>query len=217
MFSPITLAASSSADRDGVANWGGPRGIEALGRIGGPEAAALIERIYARDAEEARAKFNHLLPACRARRGEQKSRQFLGRVVRNPRTSCATRRARTLKLRSLEPGRRRPEYRSRRAAARTTRSARCRYWSRTDQPAAGRRHPRLVQLAEDIITPSAKTTRTSPPRRQDLCRPGARKRPAASSRTGRPGSVCVPGAVRASREASCTIATGLRLRWSWGI
>jgi len=41
-------------------HWGGPRVIEAFGRVGGPEAAALIERIYAGDTEDLQAEFNRV-------------------------------------------------------------------------------------------------------------------------------------------------------------
>ena len=33
-------------------HWGGPRVIEAFGRLGGPEAAAIVQRIYAKDPED---------------------------------------------------------------------------------------------------------------------------------------------------------------------
>ena len=46
--SPITLGGIILANTTG-GHWGGPRVIEAFGRLGGPEAAAIIERIYAGD------------------------------------------------------------------------------------------------------------------------------------------------------------------------
>jgi pimeloyl-ACP methyl ester carboxylesterase len=66
--------------------WGGPRVVEAFGRIGGPEAAAIIERIYARDPEDLQAEFSRvcypLYSATPDWAGE--SRRFLARMIRNP-------------------------------------------------------------------------------------------------------------------------------------
>jgi pimeloyl-ACP methyl ester carboxylesterase len=67
-------------------HWGGPRVIEAFGRLGGPEAAAIIERIYAGDAEDLQAEFNRVCyPLYSATPGwAEESRQFLARMIRNP-------------------------------------------------------------------------------------------------------------------------------------
>ena len=67
-------------------HWGGPRVVEAFGRLGGPEAAAIIERVYARDGEDLEAEFNRvcypLYSATPDWAGE--SRQFMARIIRNP-------------------------------------------------------------------------------------------------------------------------------------
>jgi pimeloyl-ACP methyl ester carboxylesterase len=69
-------------------HWGGPPVIEAFGRVGGPEAAAIIERSYAGagDAEDREAEFNRVCyplysatPSWAAESG-----QFLARMIRNP-------------------------------------------------------------------------------------------------------------------------------------
>jgi proline iminopeptidase len=74
-------------------HWGGPRVIEAFGRVGGPEAAAIIERIrtyrrggYAADAEDLQAEFTRVCyPLYSATPGwAEESRQFLARMIRNP-------------------------------------------------------------------------------------------------------------------------------------
>ncbi len=67
-------------------HWGGPHVIEAFGRVGGPEAAALIERIYAGDTEDLQAEFNRICyPLYSATQGwAEESRQFLARIIRNP-------------------------------------------------------------------------------------------------------------------------------------
>ena len=67
-------------------HWGGPRVIEAFGRVGGPEAAAIIERIYAKDPEDLQAEFNRVCyPLYSATPGwAEESRQFLARMIRNP-------------------------------------------------------------------------------------------------------------------------------------
>jgi pimeloyl-ACP methyl ester carboxylesterase len=66
--------------------WGGPRVIEAFGRLGGPEAAAIIERVYAGDAEDLQAEFNRVCyPLYSAAPGwAQESGRFLARMIRNP-------------------------------------------------------------------------------------------------------------------------------------
>lgn len=74
-------------------HWDDPRVIEAFGRVGGPEAAATIERIrtyrrggYAADAEDLQAKFTRVCyPLYSATLGwAGESRQFLARMIRNP-------------------------------------------------------------------------------------------------------------------------------------
>jgi pimeloyl-ACP methyl ester carboxylesterase len=69
-----------------VGHWGGPRVIEAFGRLGGPEAAAIIERIYAQDPEDLQAEFNRVCyPLYSATPGwAEESRRFLARMIRNP-------------------------------------------------------------------------------------------------------------------------------------
>jgi pimeloyl-ACP methyl ester carboxylesterase len=66
-------------------HWGGPRVIEAFGRLGGPEAAAIIERIYAKDPEDLQAEFNRVCyPLYSATPGwAEESRQFLARMIKN--------------------------------------------------------------------------------------------------------------------------------------
>ena len=67
-------------------HWGGPRVIEAFGRLGGPEAAAIVQRIYAKDPEDLQAEFSRVCyPLYSATPGwAEESRQFLARMVRNP-------------------------------------------------------------------------------------------------------------------------------------
>jgi pimeloyl-ACP methyl ester carboxylesterase len=76
----VILANTTGGHRDE------PRVIEAFGRLGGPEAAAIIERIFAADAEDLQAEFNRvcypLYSATRDWAGE--SRRFLARMIRNP-------------------------------------------------------------------------------------------------------------------------------------
>ena len=74
-------------------HWDDPRVIEAFGRVGGPEAAAIIERIrtyrrdgYAADAEDLQAEFTRVCyPLYSATPGwAEESRRFLARMIRNP-------------------------------------------------------------------------------------------------------------------------------------
>ena len=74
-------------------HWDDPRVIEAFGRVGGPEAAAIIERIrtyrrggYAADAEDLQAEFTRVCyPLYSAAPGwAEESRRFLARMIRNP-------------------------------------------------------------------------------------------------------------------------------------
>jgi pimeloyl-ACP methyl ester carboxylesterase len=67
-------------------HWGGPRVIEAFGRVGGPEAAAIMERIYAGDAEDLQAEFNRVCYPLYSATPDwaEESRQFLARMIRNP-------------------------------------------------------------------------------------------------------------------------------------
>jgi proline iminopeptidase len=62
------------------------RVIEAFGRLGGPEAAALIQRIYADPTGDYQAEFNRLCyPLYSATPGwADESRRFLARIIRNP-------------------------------------------------------------------------------------------------------------------------------------
>ena len=73
--------------------WDDPRVTEAFGRVGGPEAAAIIERIrtyrrggYAADAEDLQAEFTRVCyPLYSATPGwAEESRRFLARMIRNP-------------------------------------------------------------------------------------------------------------------------------------
>ena len=73
-------------------HWDDPRVVEAFGRVGGPEAAAIIERIrtyrrsgYAADAEDLQAEFNRVCyPLYSATPSwAEESRQFLARMIRN--------------------------------------------------------------------------------------------------------------------------------------
>jgi pimeloyl-ACP methyl ester carboxylesterase len=81
----IILANTTGGHRDE------PRVIEAFGRVGGPEAAAIIERIYARDAEDLQLEdlqpefIRVCYPLYSATPGwAEESRQFLARMIRNP-------------------------------------------------------------------------------------------------------------------------------------
>ena len=74
-------------------HWDDPRVIEAFGRVGGPEAAAIIERIrtyrrggYAADAKDLQAEFTRVCyPLYSATPGwAGESRRFLARMIRNP-------------------------------------------------------------------------------------------------------------------------------------
>ena len=82
----VILANTTGGHRDE------PRVTEAFGRLGGPDAAAIIERIFAADAEdlevlaELQAEFNRVCyPLYSATPGwAEESRQFLARMIRNP-------------------------------------------------------------------------------------------------------------------------------------
>jgi proline iminopeptidase len=76
----VILANTTGGHRD----W--PRVIEAFGRVGGPEAAAIIRRIHARDAGDLQAEFNRVCyPLYSATPGwADESRRFLARMIRNP-------------------------------------------------------------------------------------------------------------------------------------
>ena len=67
-------------------HWGGPRVIEAFGRLGGPEAATIVQRIYAKDPEDLQAEFSRVCyPLYSATPGwADESRRFLARMIRNP-------------------------------------------------------------------------------------------------------------------------------------
>src|ERR1039457_6584329 len=67
-------------------HWGGPRVIEAFGRLGGPEAGALIQRIYADGTGDYQAEVNRVCyPLYSPTPGwADESRQFLARMIRNP-------------------------------------------------------------------------------------------------------------------------------------
>jgi proline iminopeptidase len=74
-------------------HWDDSRVIEAFGRVGGPEAATIIERIrtyrrggYAADAEDLQAEFTRVCyPLYSATPGwAEESRRFLARMIRNP-------------------------------------------------------------------------------------------------------------------------------------
>jgi proline iminopeptidase len=60
--------------------------IEAFGRVGGPEAAAIIQRIFAKDGENLEAEFNRVChPLYSATPGwAEESPRFLARMIRNP-------------------------------------------------------------------------------------------------------------------------------------
>jgi pimeloyl-ACP methyl ester carboxylesterase len=62
------------------------RVIEAFGRLGGSEAAAIIKRIYAGDTEDLQAEFTRVCyPLYSGTPGwAEESRQFLARMIRNP-------------------------------------------------------------------------------------------------------------------------------------
>lgn len=76
----IILANTTGGHRDQQ------RVIEAFGRVGGPEAAAIIERIFAADAGDLQAEFNRVCyPLYSATPGwAEESRRFLARMIRNP-------------------------------------------------------------------------------------------------------------------------------------
>jgi len=79
----VILANTTGGHRDE------PRVIEAFGRLGGPEAAAIIQRIFARDTEETeelQAEFTRVCyPLYSGTPGwAEESRQFLARMIRNP-------------------------------------------------------------------------------------------------------------------------------------
>jgi proline iminopeptidase len=76
----IILANTTGGHRDE------PRVIEAFGRVGGPEAAAIIERIFAADGEDLQAEFNRVCyPLYSATPGwAAESSRFLARMIRNP-------------------------------------------------------------------------------------------------------------------------------------
>jgi proline iminopeptidase len=62
------------------------RVIEAFGRVGGPEAAAIIQRIYAGDAEDLQAEFNRVCYPLYSATPDwaDESSRFLARMIRNP-------------------------------------------------------------------------------------------------------------------------------------
>ena len=82
----VILANTTGGHRDE------PRVIEAFGRVGGPEAAAVIERIVAADAEDLevlgnlQAEFNRVCYPLYSATPDwsEESRQFLARMIRNP-------------------------------------------------------------------------------------------------------------------------------------
>jgi pimeloyl-ACP methyl ester carboxylesterase len=67
-------------------HWGGRRVIEAFGRLGGPEAAVIIERSYAGEAEDLQAEFDRVCyPLYSATPGwAEESRQFMARMIKSP-------------------------------------------------------------------------------------------------------------------------------------
>jgi pimeloyl-ACP methyl ester carboxylesterase len=67
-------------------HWGGRRVIEAFGRLGGSEAAAIIERSYAEEAEDLQAEFQRVCyPLYSATPGwAEESRQFMARMIKSP-------------------------------------------------------------------------------------------------------------------------------------
>jgi len=78
----VILANTTGGHRDE------PRVIEAFGRLGGPEAAAIIERIYAADAADAadlQAEFNRVCYPLYSATPDwaEESRRFLARMIRN--------------------------------------------------------------------------------------------------------------------------------------
>ena len=76
----VILANTTAGRRDE------PRVIEAFGRLGGPEAAGIVQRIYAGDGEGLQAEFDRVChPVYSAAPGwAEESRQFLARMIRNP-------------------------------------------------------------------------------------------------------------------------------------
>ena len=66
-------------------HWGGPRVIEAFGRLGGPEAAAVARRTYADETGDYQAEFIRVCyPLYSATPGwAGESRQFLARMIKN--------------------------------------------------------------------------------------------------------------------------------------
>src|SRR6266581_804099 len=167
-------------------HWDDPRVIEAFGRAGGPEAAAIIERIrtyrrggYAADAEDLQAEFTRVCyPLYRVPPVPVPDDQEPGR-------RRALQQPRDLKLRSLEPARRRPVPRPgpRRRGRPGLPAARGRG---TSQPAAGRHHPPgTTSRGASHHLPRPPGPRL--PRRQDLRRPDQGKPPRQLSRAARPG------------------------------
>lgn len=74
-------------------HWNDPRVIEAFGRVGGPGAAAIIERVrtyrrdgYAADAEDLQAEFSRVCYPLYSAMPDwaDESRRFLARMIRNP-------------------------------------------------------------------------------------------------------------------------------------
>jgi proline iminopeptidase len=63
-----------------------PRVIEAFGRLGGPEAATIVQRIYAGDGQHLQAEFDRVChPLYSGVPGwAEESRRFLARIIRNP-------------------------------------------------------------------------------------------------------------------------------------
>jgi pimeloyl-ACP methyl ester carboxylesterase len=76
----VILANTTGGHRDE------PRVIEAFGRVGGPEAAAVIERIFAADGEDLQAEFSRVCYPLYSATPDwpEESRRFLARMIRNP-------------------------------------------------------------------------------------------------------------------------------------
>ena len=76
----VILANTTAGRRDE------PRVIEAFGRLGGPDAAAIVERIFAGDGKDLQAQFDRVChPLYSAAPGwAEESRKFLARTIRNP-------------------------------------------------------------------------------------------------------------------------------------
>src|SRR5690348_11254291 len=176
----VILANTTGGHRD----W--PRVIEAFGRVGGPEAAAIIERIYAADGEDLQAEFNRVCyPLYSATPGwAEESRRFLARMIRNPDVAAHYN---SNEVPSFDPWSLLGAVRCRPGPRRRGRpglpAARGRG---TSQPAAGRHHsPRATSRGASHHLPRPPGPRL--PRRQDLCRPDRGKPPCQLSRAARPG------------------------------